>query len=199
MMDPEGTSGPRSVRPLPMIGPFLVNPELGDSLSFKGVGGPSIKNPELGVPLKVNGGVGLKSMDNSVRPDVIGPGLNESVMEERILISDDQDSSFCNPSKPPSAFTPPPNFKWVFLHGIWTLVPSKFSADIIARSAIDPGSDQLDKLESWGDDHQDDDLQDNEITEVKESEQETYSTDSRHTEDSETDFEEKVRRLLHSG
>lgn len=37
---------------------------------------------------------------------------------------------FCNPVKPPSNLNLPSDFNWVFLHGVWTLVLTKFSKDL---------------------------------------------------------------------
>lgn len=55
--------------------------------------------------------------------------------------SEDQDS-LCNPAQPPANLPSPPNFSWVFLHGVWTLVPSKFSKEIANRSQLEEETSQ---------------------------------------------------------
>lgn len=60
-----------------------------------------------------------------------------------------EEGVFCDPSHPPSQLIPPPNFDWVFLYGIWTLVPKKFTSDITARSNREGSLDQHENLEIW--------------------------------------------------
>lgn len=113
-------------------------------------------------------------------------------------ISEEPDP-YCNPAHPPSVPLPP-NFSWVFLHGFWTLVPAKFSKDISAQSQMNDESSQLENHETWSEGN---------LAEVNPhdptplmsegSGQEGDSTDSQGLEDFESDFEEKVNRLLISG
>lgn len=61
---------------------------------------------------------------------------------------------FCDPTKPPSNFNLPPNFNWVYIHGIWTLSPRKFSKDLQVRSSQDEGKTQMENMEIWSGENQ---------------------------------------------
>ncbi|KAH7667215.1 Aldehyde dehydrogenase N-terminal protein [Dioscorea alata] len=106
--------------------------------------------------------------------------------------------SFCNPAQPPSNFSPPPNFNWVFLHGCWTLVPCIFTKEISTRSLQEEDSLQQGHIEIWNEENQVDDPE--HIVQISEgSGHDGDSVESHEYEDSESDFEEKIRRLLHTG
>lgn len=95
--------------------------------------------------------------------------------------------------------TLPPNFNWVFLHGIWTLVLAKFSKDITTRSLLDDGDTHKENMEIWSEEnHVDRILLESGIQVFEVSGREGHSLDSCELEDSKSDFEEKLRRLLHS-
>lgn len=82
-----------------------------------------------------------------------GPGADMVAQQE--LTSED---SFCDPSKPPSNLSLPPNFTWVFLDGVWTLVPTKFSSELTTKSNHAVGEVFKDNLEIWSGENQDDGL-----------------------------------------
>lgn len=130
-------------------------------------------------------GIHLTDLDQVDGPDPV-LRLTEGIVE---------DKAYCDPSKPPSTFCPPPNFNWVFIHGVWTLVPTKFVVDITSRSG-EGGNSQSDNLEIWGCVNQGDELlhgNENDGGEIGDS------SHSRPSDDSESDFEVKIRRLLQTG
>lgn len=113
----------------------------------------------------------------------------------------DQDTDpYCNPVHPPLNLSLLPNFSWAFIHGFWILVPIKFSKEITNRSMEREDSPKQENLDIWNDGNLTYvSLQDT-VTQMSEwSGQDGDSFDSLEMEDSESNFVEKVKRLLHTG
>lgn len=53
---------------------------------------------------------------------------------------------FRDPSKPPLKFNLPPNFNWVYIHGVWTLAPGEVSKDLHTWSSIEEDNTHSDQM-----------------------------------------------------
>lgn len=104
---------------------------------------------------------------------------------------------FCDPSKPPSNYNLLPNFNWVLIHGVWTLAPRKFLKDLQAWSSLEEDKTHSDHLEIWGGDNHIEAISPN--NDHHELDQVIASEASQDSDGSESDFGEKINRLLHIG
>lgn len=105
--------------------------------------------------------------------------------------------SFCNPVQPPSHLILPSNFNWVFLKGIWTLVPAKFAKDFSYDPFIKEENFHGENPKFWEEENQTDvSLPNTGTLGIEGSGLEEDSQDIHRIEYFESNFEEKVRRLL---
>lgn len=106
---------------------------------------------------------------------------------------------FCDPAMPPLNYNLPPNFKRVFMHGVWTLVPGHFTKDILHWSSQEEDKAQNNHLEIWSGENHTETLSPNiDHLDMEDSGHDTNSSDNHVTEDSESDFEEKIKQLLNA-
>lgn len=111
-----------------------------------------------------------------------------------------ENDDYCNPSHSPSNLNLPKNFNWVFIHGVWTLVLTKFSQDFTSSSLIDEEIVRKENIKIWSEEiHTDEVVSELGAQGSKCSGHDGDSLYSHEVEDSESDFEEKIRRLLQSG
>lgn len=116
--------------------------------------GPTMESPvEDTDPFSQSNGPSNKLQAHAPITQQVGPEIDKC---GQVVPLDE--GVFCDPSHPPTQLNPLTNFNWVFLHGIWTLAPNKFTSDITARSNHEGCLDKHDNLEIWSSDNQDDEL-----------------------------------------
>lgn len=85
------------------------------------------------------------------------------------------------------------------MHGVWTLVPGQFSKGILSSLSRDDDRLQITQMEIWSEENHIETLSpNNEHHDLEDAGRYMDSSDSRASEDSESDFEEKIKRLLHA-
>lgn len=86
------------------------------------------------------------------------------------------------------------------MHGVWTLVPGQFSKGILSSLSRDDDRLQITQMEIWSEENHIETLSpNNEHHDLEDAGHDMDSSDNRASEDSESDFEEKIKRLLHTG
>lgn len=125
----------RVINANPSLGkPVLLQPTIVEVNASCGPSLPSPTKDSTANPLQLARPQGVTELD--------GPPAGNLTHGDTMEVD-----TYCDPSKPPSNLSLPPNFKWVYIHGIWTLVPTKFSIDITSRSSYAVANDSTENLE----------------------------------------------------
>lgn len=112
---------------------------------------------------------------NNVKAITGEPNSTQQIDSDTPLSKD----NFCDPTMPPPNYNLPPNFNWVFMHGIWTLVPCQFSKDIQSWSSREEDRPQTEQLELWSEEnHIETMATNNDNLELEESGHDVVSSDN---------------------